>query len=337
MAEGPKNKVTLNTAIEAWSNSVPFRISGHIFTELELIVVQLADGQRIGRGEAAGVFFRHETARSMIAEIETVRSYIELGVTREELRGLLPPGGARNALDCAMWDLESKQTTKTVSALAGVDTPKPLLTTFTVGVDTPSVMAVRAREFSQAKAIKIKLNGDALDAERVQAIRAARGDVWLGVDANQGYSLEALLALMPTLVEADIKLIEQPFKIGQEAIIDGIKLPIALAADESVRSLEDISAMVGRFEIINIKLDKCGGLTEGLLMAEKARLLGFRIMVGGMPGTSLAVAPAIILGQLCDYVDLDAPLFFTKDSSPSVKYEDGYVHATEGLWGYPAI
>jgi L-Ala-D/L-Glu epimerase len=337
VAEEEKNKVTLNIAIEAWSNTVPFHISGHIFTEVELVVVQLSDGQHIGRGEAAGVFFRHETARSMIAEIETVRSYIERGVTREELRGLLPPGGARNALDCAMWDLESKQMSKTVSALAGLDTPKPLLTTFTVSVDTPSAMAVRARAFRQAKAIKIKLNGDALDAERVQAIRAARGDVWLGVDANQGYSLEALQALTPTLVDANVKLIEQPFKIGQEAVIDGIKLPIPLAADESVRSLEDIAAMVGRFQIINIKLDKCGGLTEGLLMAKKARLLGFHIMVGGMPGTSLAVVPAIILGQLCDYVDLDAPLFFTKDRSPSVKYEYGCVRASEGLWGWQEI
>lgn len=334
MAEAEKNKVTLNTAIEAWSNTVPFRISGHVFRKIELVVVQLSDGQHIGRGEAAGVFFRQETARSMLAEIETVRSYIELGVTRNELRGLLPPGGARNALDCAMWDLESKQMSKTVSALAGVDTHKPLVTTFTVGVDTPSVMASRAREFVQAKAIKVKLNGDSLDVDRVKAVRAARGEVWLGVDANQGYSLEALQDLMPTLVDANVKLIEQPFRIGQEAVLDGIKLPIPLAADESVRSLDDIPAMVGRFEIINIKLDKCGGLTEGLLMAEKGRLLGFQIMVGGMPGTSLAVAPAIILGQLCDYADLDAPLFFTKDRSPPVQYEDGCIRASEGLWGW---
>jgi L-Ala-D/L-Glu epimerase len=327
---------TLSVAIEIWSNAAPFHISGHTFSEVELIVVELCDGRHTGRGEATGVFFMNETAPSMVLEVEAVRKNIELGATRQELRSLLGPGGARNALDCAMWELESKQASKTVSSMAGICSVNSLLTTFTVAIDSPSCMANRAQEFSQAKAIKLKLKGDALDRDRVIAVRAARPDVWLAVDANQAFSLEDLQSLMPTLVASDVKLIEQPFRIGEEAVGDGVAFPIPFAADESVRTLEDIPKLVGRFATINIKLDKCGGLTEGLLMAEKARLLGFGVMVGSMPCTSLALAPSIILGQLCDLVDLDAPLFLKKDRDKSARYENGHVFAPEGLWGWSA-
>jgi L-Ala-D/L-Glu epimerase len=329
-------KVTLCVAIETWSNAVPFHISGHTFTEIDLIVVKLSDGYHTGRGEATGVFFRNETALSMVLEVEAIRLDIEFGTTRHALRKLLGPGGARNALDCAMWELESKQACQTVQSLASISSIKTLLTTFTVGIDTPMKMATRAQEFGQAKAIKLKLKGDVLDKDRVLAVRAARPDVWLAVDANQAFCPASLQSLMPTLVTSDVKLIEQPFKIGEEAVADSVEFPIPFAADESVRSLEDIPALVGRFATINIKLDKCGGLTEGLLMAEKARLLGLGVMVGSMPCTSLALAPAIILGQLCDLVDLDAPLFLSKDRDQSARYENGHVFAPEGLWGWSA-
>jgi L-alanine-DL-glutamate epimerase-like enolase superfamily enzyme len=194
-------------------------------------------------------------------------------------------------------------------------------------------MAQGARRYVGAKAIKLKLLGDGLDADRVAAVRAARGDVWLAVDANQGFTPQTLEALTPALVEADVKLVEQPFPIGDEALLDGYAGPIEIAADESVQSLADVEGLVGRFQVVNIKLDKCGGLTEGLAMARAARRLGLKVMVGNMTGTSLAMGPAFVLGQLCDIVDLDGPMFLSRDRTPGVRYEAGYIHCDEAVWG----
>jgi L-Ala-D/L-Glu epimerase len=194
-------------------------------------------------------------------------------------------------------------------------------------------MALDALAYTQARAIKLKLTGHAEDADRVRAVRAARPDVWLGIDANQGFTRASLEALMPVLVAARVVLIEQPLPVGEEAELEGFDSPIYLAADESVQCSADLPALAGRFNVINIKLDKCGGLTEGLAMARCAAGLGFEVMVGNMLGTSLGMAPSVLIGQLCMVVDLDGPIFLDVDRASPVVYEDGLISSPETLWG----
>lgn len=312
----------------------PFSITGYTFTAWPVVVARLEVGGMVGEGEASGVYYRNEDPAAMLATIETVRDEIEAGADRQALRRLLPCGGARNALDCALWDLESRLAGRPVWALAGLEAPKPLVTTFTVGANDPAKMAQDALDYKQARSLKLKLTGDPdLEAERLRAVRRARPDAWIGVDANQGLTPDTLEALLPTLVACDIKLLEQPFAIGREADMDGLKLPLPVAADESVQGLADMAALVGRFDVVNIKLDKCGGLTEGLLMAAEARRLGLKVMVGNMAGSSLACAAGFVLGQLCDIVDLDGPIFISRDREPAVSYEDGRVSYPANGWG----
>jgi L-Ala-D/L-Glu epimerase / N-acetyl-D-glutamate racemase len=324
----------LRAEIEKLRLSAPFRISGFVFEEQDVVVVTLDDGQHRGRGEASGVYYLGDTAQTMLAEVEAARAAIEQGVDRAALQQLLPPGGARNALDCALWELEANRSGVAVWELAGLAAPKPLVTTFTLGADAPDVMVAGARKYAQAKSLKLKLTGDLLaDIERVKAVRAARPEVWMGVDANQGYTIDALDSLLAALLPANVSLLEQPLKRGREADLDGFKSKIPIAADESVLTLADIAGLVGRFDVVNIKLDKCGGLTEGLAMAHEARRLGLGVMVGNMVGTSLAMAPAFVLGQLCDVVDLDGPIFLAKDRTPSMTYVNGNAWSGEQVWG----
>jgi L-Ala-D/L-Glu epimerase / N-acetyl-D-glutamate racemase len=334
---GMRPPLTLQIALEEWPLSAPLRITGYTFTSLTVVVVTLFDAVHFGRGEAAGVFYLGDTPSSLVGQIEAVREKLEAGVTREELRTLLPPGGALNAVDCALWELESKRARTPVWALAGLRAPAPLLTTYTLGADTPEVMAEGATvRYRDARALKLKLLGDPHDAARVRAVRAARPDVWLGVDANQGLTRASLTDLLPSLIEARVALIEQPCKRGAEHELDDLNSPIPLAADESVQSLGEIPALVGRFQVMNIKLDKCGGLTEALLMAEEGSRRGLGIMVGNMGGTALAMAPALLVGQHCEVVDLDGPLFLKRDRVPPVVYDQGYISAPDDLWGWPA-
>jgi L-alanine-DL-glutamate epimerase-like enolase superfamily enzyme len=270
----------------------------------------------------------------MVAAIEASRAAIEAGVDRAGLQQLLPPGGARNAVDCALWDLDAHRTGKEVWELAGLPPPKPLITTFTLGADDPSVMAAGASKYANARALKMKLTGELeRDIARVQAVRRARPHTWLGVDANQGYDIVELDKLLVALVEADVSLLEQPLKRGREADLDGFTSPIPIAADESVLSLVDVPGLVGRFNVVNIKLDKCGGLTEGLAMAHEAKQLGLSVMVGNMVGSSLAMAPAFVLGQLCDVVDLDGPIFLAHDRTPAISYDEGLAWCSDKVWG----
>ncbi|WEK00981.1 MAG: dipeptide epimerase [Candidatus Sphingomonas phytovorans] len=330
-----RNRLSFRADIENWELSSPVRITGYTFNDHDALVVTISDGIHVGRGEAAGVYYLDDFPDRCIQQLEEVRDKIEAGLTRDELRQLLPPGGARNAVDCALWELESRQAGKPVWALAGLRPPKPLLTTYTLSADTPEAMAEGARgKYADARAIKLKLLGDGLDGDRVRAVRAARDDVWVGVDANQGFDPDSLAELMPVFREARVALIEQPFKVGDDALLDGLVSPIPLAADESVQSLEDVAALVGRFQVMNIKLDKCGGLTEGLLMAEEARRVGLKVMIGNMTGTSLAMAPALLIGQYCDVVDLDGPLFLESDRNPPIVYDHGMVSAPAGVWGW---
>jgi L-alanine-DL-glutamate epimerase-like enolase superfamily enzyme len=252
------------------------------------------------------------------------------------LRYLLPAGGARNALDCALWDLEAKLAGKPAWQLAGLAALEPLVTTFTVGADSPEKMAEAARAYSGARAIKLKLTGEPVDSDRILAVRDVCPDVWLGVDANQGFTLAFLEDLMPLLVGARVECIEQPFPIGREPDLLDLRSPIPLAADESVQEASDIPSLVGHFDIVNIKLDKCGGLTEAFTMVEEARRCDLDIMVGNMTGTALSVAPAMLIGQRCKIVDLDAACFLRDDRRPVTVYRDGTVWCPEEVWGHPA-
>jgi L-alanine-DL-glutamate epimerase-like enolase superfamily enzyme len=328
--------LALRVALEKYPLKEPFNITGRTMVNTDVVSVEVQKDGHIGRGEAAGVYYRKsDDVAANLKQIEAVRPRIEMGIDRDSLQRLLPTGGARNAVDCALWDLEAKLIGRAAWQIAGLDRPQPLLTTFTVSASHPDKMAADARAYTQARAIKLKLTGQPEDADRVRAVREVRPDVWLGVDANQGFTRPFLMALLPVLVEAGVKLIEQPFKIGQEGQLDGLSSPIPIAADESVQGLADVPALVGRFNVVNIKLDKCGGLTEALAMAREARRLGLDVMVGNMLGTSLAMAPSFLVGQLCNVVDLDGPTFLMVDRPSPVRYENGMISCPDALWGAP--
>ncbi|QNQ07742.1 dipeptide epimerase [Sphingomonas alpina] len=325
----------IEVRVETWPLANPFRITGRTYTEIDLVVAVVRDGEHEGYGEAAGVDYLGETPTSIAAEIETVRSAFAGGMDRTRLQSLLPIGGARNALDCALWDLEGARSRRPAWQDAGVTRPKPCLTTWTIGADAPDLVGERALAFADARAIKLKLTGDGLDAERVRAVRAARPDVWLGVDGNRGFTLAGLEKLMPVLVDARVSLVEQPLSVDLDADLTSFASPIPLAADESVQGLASLEALSDAFSVINIKLDKCGGLTEALAMVHTARARGMGVMVGNMLGTSLAMAPAFIVGQFCDVVDLDGPVLLRRDRVPGAQYGDGMIWCPDDLWGGP--
>lgn len=328
------SRLSLELAVERLPFIKPFRISGHVFNDTEVVVATVSADGFSGRGEASGVYYLGDDVAAMTAAIEAVRAAVERGLSREDLQAILPAGGARNAVDCALWELDAKRAAQPVWTLAGLDRPRPLLTTFTLGADTPDVMARGAIAFEDARALKLKLTGDFdVDVARVHAVRSARPDCWMGVDANQGYTIDELDNLIDTLAAADVKLLEQPLARGCEADLEGYESPIPIAADESALTCADVPGLVGRFDTVNIKLDKCGGLTEALEMARLARLHGLDVMVGNMVGTSLAMAPAFIIGQLCDVVDLDGPTFLARDREPAISYTDGHIWCDEQVWG----
>ena len=324
--------MNISTHIEHWPFHTPFSITGHTFDGIDVLVVTVESGKLRGRGEATGVYYHGETAQSMAAQLQDFTGSPQ-DFSRLELLNLLPPGGARNALDCALWELEAQQVGQAVWQLAGLTAATPLLTTYTLGATDPATMAGRARNFTAARALKLKLIGDGGDAERVSAVRAARPDVWIGVDANQGFDRDSFHALLPTLVDARVQLVEQPFPIGRESDLDGLNSPIPIAADESVQDRHDLAAVIGRVDVINIKLDKCGGLTEALAMVADVRRAGLKLMVGNMVGTSLSAAAGFVLGQFCDLVDLDGPMFLSEDRLPSVHYSDGNITCPDLVWG----
>lgn len=326
-------RCSLSIRIECWPLAAPFRITGYLVDTARVVVVTIADAHHEGVGEAAGVFYLGETPESIAAQIEAVRPSIERGITRAQLLTLLPSGGARNAVDAALWALESKREALPVWRVAQLPPPRPLLTTMTIGVDTPQAMASKARSLRQARALKIKLDGSVRDASRLLSIREARPDVSLSADANQGWSRAHLDTMLPVLQQVGVDMLEQPFAIGADACLDTLDYPIPLAADESFQDVKDLPSVVRRYDIVNIKLDKCGGLTRALELAATARSAGLSIMVGCMPGTSLAIAPAFVLGQLCDRIDLDGPLFLTRDRAVGAQYSDGLLLCPDDAWG----
>ena len=319
----------------ATSFAAPFRIFGYVFESMPSIVATIADGSSIGRGESAGVYYLGDDQDRMVETIEQVREAIEQGVSRQDLQALLPPCGARNALDCALWELDARLAGVPVWSLAGVPRPRPTITTFTLPADDPAEIDARLANLAEARAIKLKLDG-VIDADRarLEVVRERRPDVWLSVDANQGFSGDDLEELTRLLREHDVALVEQPVARGDEAALDGWHPGIPVAADESIVDLAELRERGDLFDVINIKLDKCGGLTEALAMVRAAHAMGKQLMVGNMGGSTLAMAPGFVLAQLCDVVDLDGPFGLADDPHAAEIYRDGRIFVAETIWGF---
>jgi L-alanine-DL-glutamate epimerase-like enolase superfamily enzyme len=313
--------------------TVPFRISYKTRTHAECVVAELSDGIWTGRGEALGVSYHGETADTLHAQLAGLADMLADNPTRAELLAQLPAGGARNALDCALWDLEAKRTGARVWDLAGIEAIKPLATAYTLSVDTPAAMAHAAGEAAAYPLLKLKLAGGE-DLERVRAVRAARPDAELIVDANQAWTVSELYMFVPALNALGVKLIEQPLPAGGDSILDGFESAIPLCADESCQTLADLDVSAGRYSHINIKLDKTGGLTHALELARAARERGLGVMVGSMGGSSIAMAPAFVVGQLCDFADLDGPLLLDDDVPHALAFKGNRVAPPSAdLWG----
>lgn len=325
--------IQLSIAAERWPIAGAFTISRGAKTEAQVVVVTLTDGPYRGRGECVPYARYGETVDGVVAAIEGMRSAVSDGLDRTALADALPPGAARNALDCALWDIEAKRSGQRVHALAGLPAPRPLLTAYTISLATPDSMAAAAKVARARPLLKVKLGGLG-DAERIAAVREAAPDSALIVDANEGWRTNDLERNIAACAAAGVRLIEQPLPAGDNAALADIAHPVPICADESVHDRASLEALRGRYDAVNIKLDKAGGLTEALAVAEQARALGFEIMVGCMVSTSLAIAPALLLAQTAGYVDLDGPLLLAADRPFGLVYEGSQVHPpTPALWG----
>lgn len=323
----------ISIEIETWKYRVPFEIARGIKTEDRLVVVTVREDSLMGRGEGVPVYYSGESVESVIAQLEAVKKKLRHGMHPDDVQVLLPRGAARNAIDCALWDLESRRRGEPVWKLAGLDSFGPLSVTMTLGINTPEEMARAAGE-AALPLLKIKLKGDGLDIERVAAIRARVPDSRLIVDANEGWTAEQVSEYVPQLERYGVELIEQPMMSGSDQALAGYDSPIPLCADESSNDLASVKQNVGRYEFVNIKLDKSGGLTEALAVARAAKTAGLRLMVGCMAGTSLSMAAGAVVGQLCEFVDLDGPLLYAGDRTPAASYENGVMTLPKrGLWG----
>jgi len=323
----------LSVHIEEWEMTQPFRIAGSEWTHSRSIVVQFGEDGLLGRGEAQGVFYLGETAETLYRQVNGLAATLRKGISREALQKLLPPGGARNAIDCALWDLECKKRGKTIWDLTGID-PRPVTTVFTIGMEaTPEAMAAKAAAATEAPVLKIKLDSHQ-PVEKLAAIRAARPDAKLVVDANQGWEFALLKEILPRCVELGLEMIEQPLKRGGDDMLEGFESPITLAADESCLHTGELDTAARRYGMINIKLDKTGGLTEALLLARAAKARGCKLMVGNMMGTSLGMAPSFVIAQLCDFVDIDGPLLLKYDYPNGLDYNRGVAGVFKpDFWG----
>jgi L-alanine-DL-glutamate epimerase-like enolase superfamily enzyme len=330
----PPMRFTLNVETKIWPMREPFAISRGVMRETESVVVTLTDeaGNR-GWGEGCGVDYAGETANTMLAQLEKIRPRVESGLSRGELSTLLAPGGARCALDCALWDLEAKGSDQSVFAIAGIASPARVNTAYTIGIRSNGARRVAAEAHASYAVLKIKVD----DNDPVAAITAVRKGApkpAFIVDPNQAWSVSMLKTVAPQLANLGVVLLEQPIKVGDEPGLDGYRCPVSIAADELINDARDLEKAKGRFDVINIKLDKAGGLTEGLRMAEIARSNGFELMVGCMIGSSLSMAPALVLAQSCRFVDLDGPLLLGADWPNGLTYTDGVIDLPDPkFWG----
>jgi L-alanine-DL-glutamate epimerase-like enolase superfamily enzyme len=315
-----------------WHMVAPFVTAGETVNSIDVLHVMLQHNGTVGRAETMGVDYFGETAETLHAELLAVDPRALEELNRQTVQTLLPPGGSRNGLDCALWDLQAKQTAGGISALTGI-TLTPLNTLFTLSLDDPEAMARRAHEVPDLKRLKLKLNAQApLDC--LQAIREARPDAQLVIDANGSWTPEVMMAVGDGLARFGVALLEQPLPHEDDAALEHLRYPVPLCADESCQSSTDLEAVADRYDAINIKLDKCGGLTDALAIREWCRHNKKLIMVGNMLGSSLAMAPALVVAQGADFVDLDGPLWQTNDVESPLAIMAGRVQPpAPELWG----
>ncbi|MFM2043860.1 MAG: hypothetical protein RLY86_2436 [Pseudomonadota bacterium] len=326
---------TLSVRIESFPIRGVFRISRGAKTQARVVVAEVADGTTIGRGECVPYARYGEEAEGVAAAIAGLADAVAAGLDRAGLQAALPPGAARNALDCALWDLSAKLTGVPAWKEADLDRPPgPVITAFTLSIDTPGAMREAAAGSADKPLLKLKLAGDGADLDRVRAVRAGAPQSRLIVDANEGWTIDMLDHLAPILADLGVEMIEQPLAAAADDALLGRRYPIRLGADESAHGLDSLDALRGKYQVVNIKLDKTGGLTEAVAMKRAAEAAGLSVMVGCMVATSLAMAPAMLLAQGAAYVDLDGPLLLATDRDPGLHYQGTVVHPPEpALWG----
>lgn len=310
-----------------------FTISRGSRTHADLVVVELADGETVGRGECVPYPRYGESVESVTAQIEAQRELLAGPDAKDRLQEAMKPGAARNALDCALWDLEAKRAGRRVWELLDMPAPGPLVTVYTISLGTPSGMAEAAREAASRPLLKVKLGGEG-DIERIRAVREAAPKARLVVDANEAWKPEQVEPFLAAMAECGVEMVEQPLPAGQDAMLADIDRPVPVGADESAHDAAGLAALVGRYDVVNLKLDKTGGLTGALAFARRAEELGLDLMVGCMLGSSLGMAPGMLVAQKARFVDLDGPLLLAQDRTPGLRYEGSTVHPPEAaLWG----
>jgi L-alanine-DL-glutamate epimerase-like enolase superfamily enzyme len=323
----------LSAQIERWPIAGAFTISRGSKTEAVAVTVEISEDGCTGRGEGTPYPRYGETPESVLAEVEAVRGIIEAGGYRTGVQAIMKPGAARNAVDCALWDLRAKSERRRVHEILGLARLEPLKTAYTLSLAEPEVMAEQARLNARRPLLKLKIGG-AGDLDRVRAVREAAPKCRLIVDANEGLTFDELKHLAPEFDKLGVKLIEQPLKAGADEALEGYECPVPLCADESVHTRADLALCARRYQAINIKLDKAGGLTEALVLKVEARAAGMAIMVGCMVSTSLAIAPSMIVAQGAEFVDLDGPLLLAQDRNPHLTYVGSMVEPpTAAFWG----
>ncbi len=330
----PPDRPRVTARREVFPLDKAFTIARGSKAEAESVYVEILDRTRRGRGECVPYARYGETVESVLAAIEELIPGIETGmVTRRSLQKRLPAGAARNAVDLALWDFDAKRTSSSAWQIAALDVPHRVMTAYTIALDTPDAMAAAAAEESHRPLLKLKLGGEG-DLDRVAAVRAAVPRARLIVDANEAWSPAELELNLPKLADLGIELVEQPLPADADEALVRIKHAIPICADESCHTAEDLERLAGRYDAVNIKLDKAGGLTEALALREAARDKGFKIMIGCMVASSLAVAPAVLLAQDADWVDLDAPLLLKRDRQPGLRYDGSMLYPPSvSLWG----
>jgi L-alanine-DL-glutamate epimerase-like enolase superfamily enzyme len=319
--------------VETWPIAGRFSISRGSKTEAQVIVAEITDGKHIGRGECVPYLRYGESVASVAAELAGMTARVSNGLQRHDLQSLMRPGAARNALDCALWDLDSKIAGIRVWELAGLPSPEPVTTAFTLSLGTVDEMAEAAEAAADRPLLKVKL-GARGDAGRIKAVRKAAPNAELIVDANEGWTPDNLEANFEACAKAGVTLIEQPLPAMADGVLKTVDRPVAISADESVHDRAGLSSLRDRYNAVNIKLDKAGGLTEALELLGEAESLGFAVMAGCMVGTSLAMAPALMIAGRARWVDLDGPLLLARDRPNGLNYEGSTVHPPEpDLWG----
>jgi len=317
---------------EVWPLKQPFRISRGSRTEAQVVVVTVSDGEYIGRGECVPIRRYNQNTAAVLAQIESIKG--ENDLDRHKIQQLLPAGAARNALDCALWDLEAKISGKRVWELANISIAPELETSFTISLDAPDAMGAAARAAASSPILKLKLGGDDPDRGRVEAVRKAAPAARLLIDANESWSPAHYRKVSPALKQLGVELIEQPFPANADEVLENLDHPISVCADESCHTTADLPQLKNRYETINVKLDKTGGLSEALHLCERARESGFKLLIGCMVCTSLGIAPARLLASTADYVDLDGPLLLACDREHPLPYENGRMGSPpRQLWG----